>query len=322
VRDGATGTLYCLVTGMRSGSTFTPRGGVWRSSNGGDTWQEITGARFAWPTDVAVADANTIYVSVSAAPGFSQDGVWKTTNGGINWTQVLTGSQMGYWHTPGYTHALTVKVHPDNPNIVYCGTVDHGLWVSTDAGTTWNPFSNIPFQAPTNVAFDPLDRTKIYVTTFGGGVWKGYYLPLLPGDANSDGKVSFADYLLLEGNFGRTGTTWAQGDFNADGKVSFADYLILESSFGQSVTSPAPVSSMTATAPPAATAAPAPLSAGTAVRVTAGSAEQARRFVVSSPSALAAAARQAKPLASAGIQSSLSESRLASTVRRSLRSDL
>jgi hypothetical protein len=60
-----------------------------------------------------------------------------------------------------------------------------------------------------------------------------------PGDANGDGKVSFADYLILERNFGKSGMTWAQADFNNDGKVSFADYLLLEANFGKSVPEPA-----------------------------------------------------------------------------------
>jgi hypothetical protein len=64
--------------------------------------------------------------------------------------------------------------------------------------------------------------------------------PLLPGDANADGKVSFADYLILEQNFGKTGMDWAHADFNADGKVSFADYLLLEQNFGKRLAQPAP----------------------------------------------------------------------------------
>jgi hypothetical protein len=63
---------------------------------------------------------------------------------------------------------------------------------------------------------------------------------LYPGDATSDGKVNFADYLRLEANFGKIGQNWGHGDFNGDGKVSFADYLLLEASFGKSITPPAP----------------------------------------------------------------------------------
>jgi hypothetical protein len=62
---------------------------------------------------------------------------------------------------------------------------------------------------------------------------------IVPGDANLDGKVSFADYLALESNFGKTGMGWMDGDFNGDQKVSFADYLILEAGFGKSAPEPA-----------------------------------------------------------------------------------
>ena len=52
----------------------------------------------------------------------------------------------------------------------------------------------------------------------------------MPGDANGDDKVNFADYLVLEATFRTTG---ARADFNDDGTVNFADYLILEANFGK-----------------------------------------------------------------------------------------
>ncbi len=232
------GNLYVLVTGLRVNSAFNDHGGVWKSTNGGDSWTDITGGQWAWPTDVAVVDANTIYVAVAAAPGYAQACLWKTTNGGTTWTRVLNESQIAYWHTPSYSHALNVKVYPDNPNIVYCGTADHGLWVSLDAGATWSPFPNLPFQAVTNVAFDPQDHTTMYVDTFGGGVWKGFYLPLLPGDANRDGIVDMTDYVAWFSYFGQTGSvSWANGDFNGDRIVDMADYVLWFGHFGAGGTS-------------------------------------------------------------------------------------
>lgn len=55
------------------------------------------------------------------------------------------------------------------------------------------------------------------------------------GDANGDGQVAFADYQILESNFGKAGMGWTQGDFNWDGAVNFADYQLLEANFGQGV---------------------------------------------------------------------------------------
>jgi len=69
------------------------------------------------------------------------------------------------------------------------------------------------------------------------GESEGWYVDLnvtlIPGDANSDGKVDLTDFGILKSNFG-TGTTLAQGDFSGDGKVDLSDFGILKSNFGQS----------------------------------------------------------------------------------------
>ena len=62
----------------------------------------------------------------------------------------------------------------------------------------------------------------------------------LPGDANFDGRVSFADFQRLELGFGRPAAAsareqWGQGDFNFDGRVDFDDFVILRTAFGSSL---------------------------------------------------------------------------------------
>ena len=54
----------------------------------------------------------------------------------------------------------------------------------------------------------------------------------LPGDANLDGKVSFADFQRLELGFGNPDASWPRGDFDHDGAVTFADFQILRQNFG------------------------------------------------------------------------------------------
>ncbi|MEE9213006.1 MAG: PEP-CTERM sorting domain-containing protein [Phycisphaeraceae bacterium] len=53
----------------------------------------------------------------------------------------------------------------------------------------------------------------------------------LPGDANRDGSVTFADFGILQVNFGQPGT-FIDGDFNGDGIITFADFGILQANFG------------------------------------------------------------------------------------------
>ena len=56
----------------------------------------------------------------------------------------------------------------------------------------------------------------------------------LPGDANGDREVNFADFLILAHNYGKQrDAVFAEGDFDNNGAVNFADFLILSENFGQ-----------------------------------------------------------------------------------------
>jgi hypothetical protein len=85
-----------------------------------------------------------------------------------------------------------------------------------------------------------LTEYRPYIEISVDPYWIGCLHTYLPADFNQDLKVSFADYLILEGCFGKTGMTNAMGDANNDGKCTFADYLVLEQEFGHTTT-PEPV---------------------------------------------------------------------------------
>jgi len=56
----------------------------------------------------------------------------------------------------------------------------------------------------------------------------------LLGDANLDGKVNGADFILMAANFNKTVTNgWDEGDFNYDGKVNGDDFVLLADNFNQ-----------------------------------------------------------------------------------------
>jgi len=54
------------------------------------------------------------------------------------------------------------------------------------------------------------------------------------GDANMNGTVGLADFLILADHFGQVGG-FGQGDFDGNGIVQFADFLLLSANFGQTV---------------------------------------------------------------------------------------
>jgi hypothetical protein len=80
----------------------------------------------------------------------------------------------------------------------------------------------------------------------GGGVFGGENITgnaiLLKyakfGDANLDGKVSFADFQRLEVAFGNPGF-WGNGDFDYSGIIDYADFVMLFNNYGQTLGQPA-----------------------------------------------------------------------------------
>jgi fibronectin type 3 domain-containing protein len=73
----------------------------------------------------------------------------------------------------------------------------------------------------------------------------------VPGDANDDGSVGFADLVAVAQNYGTaTGATWAMGDFTGDGAVDFADLVIVAQNYGSATTAPpAPAAPVAASTP-------------------------------------------------------------------------
>ena len=120
-------------------------GGVWKTEDGGQNWQNISDGFFKVGSigDIAVSesDPNVIYVGTGehAVRGVMTsygDGVYKSTDGGKSWKNIgLTNTR----------HISDVIIHPNNPEVVYVGaqgTVhgpnnDRGVYKSTDGGTTW-----------------------------------------------------------------------------------------------------------------------------------------------------------------------------------------
>lgn len=59
--------------------------------------------------------------------------------------------------------------------------------------------------------------------------------PNSQGDLDGNGKVEFADFLVLSGNFGNDVASHTEGDIDCNGKVEFADFLVLSGNFGNDV---------------------------------------------------------------------------------------
>ena len=123
----------------------TTGGGVWRTTDGGDSWHNISDKFFKTGSVGAIAvaesDPNIIYVGMGEAPirGVTTshgDGVYKSTDAGKTWTH------MGLERTRQISE---VRIHPKNPDLVYVASQgapygpnpERGIYRSSDGGTTW-----------------------------------------------------------------------------------------------------------------------------------------------------------------------------------------
>ncbi len=133
-------------------------GGVWKTKDAGTYWECVTDGYFQTASvgalAVAHSDPNVIYagtgettIRIDVSHG---DGVYKSTDAGRTWTHI------GLEDT---RHIAKIKIHPDNPDLVYVAALGHafgqnkerGVYRSKDGGQTWEL---VLFRSPKAGAID------------------------------------------------------------------------------------------------------------------------------------------------------------------------
>jgi photosystem II stability/assembly factor-like uncharacterized protein len=143
------GGRVTAVTGVRGNPLLyyfgATGGGVWKTTDGGLTWRNISDAFMKTGSVGAVAvagsDPNVIYVGMGEAPIRGNvshgDGVYKSTDAGTTWTHV------GLRDTRQISR---VRIHPQNPDIAFVAAQGHawgpnpdrGVFRTLDGGKSWS----------------------------------------------------------------------------------------------------------------------------------------------------------------------------------------
>ena len=136
----------------------------------------------------------------------------------------------------------------DQLNVTQTATLAGTLAVSLL--NNFNPAPLDPFTAMTfaqrNRTFDhysgmdlpgPLTLAPVYSTT------NLKLIATIPGDANTDGRVDFADLVARAQHYGGTDTLWPTGDFSYDGATTFTDLVVWAQHYGASI-SPAEIATL------------------------------------------------------------------------------
>ncbi len=171
------GGRSCAVTGVPGKPNLYyfggAGGGVWRTEDGGRSWENISDGFFGGSigvVSVAESDQNVIYVgggeqTVRGNVSYGY-GIWKTVDAGKTW------KQMGLENS---RHISRIRIHPKNPDIVYAAvmgdlfkdTEERGVYKSMDGGQSWKRvlFANSTAGA-VDLTFDPNNPRILYASTW------------------------------------------------------------------------------------------------------------------------------------------------------------
>jgi photosystem II stability/assembly factor-like uncharacterized protein len=134
--------------------------GVFRSEDGGQTWNRITpegSADLHEVESIAIdpKDPHTIYAGTWHLP-------WKTTDGGANWHNIKQG-------LIDDSDVFSIIIDPTVPNVVYTSACS-GIYRSDTAGELYHKIQGIPSTARRTrvLMLDPTNRNTVYAGTTEG----------------------------------------------------------------------------------------------------------------------------------------------------------
>lgn len=221
-------TVY-VGTGESNGSVDSYDGnGLWRSRDGGASWQSLGLEATARIAEVAIDPQDSQHLLVAAmGKQFSTGpdrGLYRSTDGGASWTRVLSVNDS--------TGACDVVFNPLHPDTVYAATWERirrptyrrafgpggGVWRSVDRGQTWARLATgLPLRDDNlgriGLAIAPSRPSRVYAMIIsgasGGYTGRGVY-------RTDDGGQNWLrrDTGLFSSSFGGFG--WYFGEITVD----------------------------------------------------------------------------------------------------------
>ena len=151
-------------------------GGVWKTTNAGITWKNVSDGFFTSASvgAIAIADAdpNVLYVGTGEACIRSNvsygDGVYRSLDGGRSWQNVGLSATR---------HIARVRIDPRDPRRVYVSALGHafgpnperGVYRTTDGGATWERVLFVSEETGAiDLAMDPNNPLVLFAAMWQG----------------------------------------------------------------------------------------------------------------------------------------------------------
>jgi photosystem II stability/assembly factor-like uncharacterized protein len=131
-------------------------GGLWRTTNGGQTWRRMSRSEGLTSVTVHPRRAHIVFLAMRGA-------ILRSNDGSVSWEP---GPE---WPAFGGGDPMQVAVDPQRPWIVYTATDPHGFYKSRDGARTWRPIAQqLGLWNAQAVILDPSNPASLYVGGFNG----------------------------------------------------------------------------------------------------------------------------------------------------------
>jgi photosystem II stability/assembly factor-like uncharacterized protein len=159
-----------------------PGSGLYRSTDGGDTWKLLVkhglpeGVWGKVGVAVAPSDGRRVYALIEAEKG----GLFRSDDGGDNWARV----NGGHYLTQRAWYYMTLTIDPKNPDVIWCPQVP--MLKSIDGGKTFKRVDGLHHGDNHDIWIDPKDPKRLIgsndggvdITVNGGETWFAPRLPI------------------------------------------------------------------------------------------------------------------------------------------------
>ncbi len=152
---------------------------VWRSRDGGESWERATQGMFS-EADIRALEVSPDNAAVLLAG--TEAGLYRTEDGGDTWAAVSSPmNELQIW---------ALAIDPTNPDTVYAGTCPSALFRTRDGGKSWQELDveladecvGVPIvPRVTSIVIDPDDSQTVYagievdgmrISRDGGDTWR------------------------------------------------------------------------------------------------------------------------------------------------------